>query len=248
MNSHVKEVRYGTRQEVSISPKAGYELEKVEVVNKVDNSIVPCELTKTSDNPAEYVCSFIQPAGNVAIQPFVRPIVYSVMFEVCEECDILFVEEGSQADVEIKSAIGYEDDEHPEVSEDAETDEDFKQPQHSTNENDEPGASAGEEDDKPVNDVDNSGGEAAPEDEDAEGADSGNEQSATEFDVCYEDDEEDEEPIVISAAEFDKRNNLYWKWREKYERGECPDEKFKEIKKRHFEFTDKISEGKIIVQ
>ncbi len=246
MNTNVKEVRFGAKQEAVVTPKVGYELERVEVINTADNSIVPSELHKTSDSPAQYVCSFFQPAGHVTIKPFVRPILYSVTIEVPEECTVVLVEKDSLADIEIKNAIGQETHNPSEVSDTAETGEDFNQPQHSVETIDEQGLDVGEEELKP------DAGDLVPEDEPVPEDDAAVEEDAgspavAECEVCLEDDDDDE-PIVMTQAEYDRKMTLYWQWREKYERGECPKEKFDDIKKRHIEFTDKITKGKIIIQ
>ena len=92
MSAMEKKVLFGATQEAVLSPKEGYEVESVRVFNKTTNEVVPSQLTKTSDNPPQWTCTFYQPAGVVAIQPVMRPIVYSVIIEECENCSIVLME------------------------------------------------------------------------------------------------------------------------------------------------------------
>lgn len=257
MNTNVKEVRFGTKQEAVVTPKMGYALERVEVINTADNSIVPSELHKTSDSPMQYVCTFLQPAGHVTIKPIVKPILYSVTIEAHEECNIVLVETDSPADIEIKNAIVHEEKTPEEVEAKAESREDFNQPQHSSDTHIEQGLDVGEEDLKPevVDLMPENISMPEPDAEEADAVEDIPDDSAASQPVeCAvrleddEDDDEDDEPIFISQAEYDKKMELYWKWREAADRGECTKEKFDEIKKLHIEFTDKITKGKIIIQ
>ena len=277
MNKNVKEVRFGTKQEAVITPKEGYELEKVVVINTVDNSVVPSEITKTADNPLQFVCSFIQPAGHVTIKPYVKPILYSVTFEVSDECNIVLVEQESMADVEIKSAISGDAQTPPEGNEPAEASGDFKHPQHSSTQDTEEGLNVG--DNEPQTNTENETHTAATEPSVDEPVDTNNEttqettpvsehgvaeaeentdeavESGTEErrDVAYDaanyiEDQDDIEPTIISQKELDEKNESYWQWKEEYDAGRCPEEKFLDIKKRHLEFMDNISSGKIVIQ
>lgn len=96
-----KNVMFGTKQEAVLMPNEGYEIESVVVLNKSTNEIVPSQLTKTGDNPAKWICAFVQPAGVVAIKPSVKPIYYTVVIEACEHCNIVLLESNDIVNVQI---------------------------------------------------------------------------------------------------------------------------------------------------
>lgn len=136
MDNNTKNVRFGTKQEAIITPKEGYEVESVTVVNTADNSVIPSELKQNEETPNQWVCSFLQPAAHVVIKPVTRPILYSVSFEVSDTFTVVLVEQDSMADIEITSAAN-EQKESEETAEEQNTekeDSDFKEPQHSVKE------------------------------------------------------------------------------------------------------------------
>lgn len=258
MNTNVKEVRFGTKQEAMVTPKEGYELEAVEVINTADNSVIPSELRKVSDNPAQYICSFVQPAGHVTIKPYVKPVLYSVTFEVSSECNIVLVEQESMVEVEIKSAVGQENENEPPSGSDdiAKGDEDFNQPQHSDNEYIEEGLNVGEQVEVPNTfDVEPGNEHDLPAEPDVITDVVGelddyevDDKAAFTADVCLEDDADDGEPEEITPDEYEDKNTLYWQWKDKFDAGECTEEKFLDIRRRHMDFIEKINTGRIVVK
>ena len=106
MKPMAKKALFGTTQEVLLTPKLGYEVEAVEVFNKTTNEVVASQLVKTMDNPPQWVCSFVQPAGVVSLRPKMKPVYFSVVIEECENCSIVLLESNDVVDVKVAAANG----------------------------------------------------------------------------------------------------------------------------------------------
>ncbi len=311
---NTKEVRYGTKQEAVITPKPGHKLDKVMVINTADNQIIPSEVVEISDNPLQYKCSFEQPAGHVTIKTSVSPILYSVTIEENDMCNIVFVEQDSEVDVEIKNKFNEGQKEGSQPG--------FNSPQHSFNDADDGALGVGEnimsqtdatvpvsgEDTKsdipsiPVSytviedAVDNAGlnqslkdnepitkqNSVTNDDKPSESKEkiddvgvngiqeAANVDGSDEEDSSYYDDEDEpedpegindvqyeggsfekelevKEPVVMTQEEWEKKCELFWQWKAKFNSGECPEDKWKRILNAHNQSFKDIEEGNLII-
>lgn len=105
MNSNVKNVLYGTMQKYVLTPNEGYEVDSVEVFNKTANEIVPSVLEKTGENPAQWTLSFQQPAGMISVRPKMKPMMYTVVIEECENCNIVLLEYDDAVNIQVGSSL-----------------------------------------------------------------------------------------------------------------------------------------------
>ena len=258
MENLKKSVSFGTKQEAIITPKEGYEIESVIVINTATNNTIPAEVKPVPENPTQWVCSFVQPAAHVTIKPIVRPVMYSITFDITEECDIILVEQGSFADVEIQSSVSKDD-----PTSDA-TPSDFRDPQHSSdnsgaldvgeNESDTEENSSSvvvDENKASLNDENDEVKSESFEDDQANVSEEA-EDAVPNNDVAYdagdfEDELEDVEPVEMSRSDYDKKIELYWSWKKEFDMGKCPEDKFLDIKKRHLQFLDDVSAGRIVI-
>ena len=249
-------------------------VESVEVINKTTNQIVPSQLTKTNDNPSQWTCSFIQPAGVVSIRPKMRAIFYSVIIEECENCSVVLVESNDEVDIQLASVAAAEDSSADEQA----SGEPFTPEDSSANEHDPADKTSAEEEaivsdssyeaeaatkeasdeaqgdatnfNNPQHSADNE--EHADEATDVEETKT-HEAIGTTQDAVYdagefEDELEDIEPTVITQAECDKKNKAYWQHRNAFIAGQISKEEFDGVEKKHMEFLDAISSGLIKVQ
>ena len=315
----IKEVCFGTVQEAFITPKPGHELERVVVINTVDNQVVPSEVSKVCDNPLQYKCSFVKPAVHVNIKPVIKPIMYSVTIEENELCNIVFVEKDSAVDVEIKDAFKQEEEDTTSAG--------FNTPQHSFNdggaaaldvegkdgmndnsvpsgysvvgdtpvETSEPNGDDNEAASQPVEEGFDSLQELLPNDKIVEGKKKNAKDSANnntnvspkdaleetpeqvieegtpsaeeENKVVIEEDtdengengddsedvggpdedSDDDTPITMLRSDYDKKCTLYWEWQDRYNRGDCPEEKWNRIRMKHNQLYKDIDTGKIVL-
>lgn len=137
MSSNVKNAVFGTKQKLVLTPDVGYEVEAVEVFNKTTNEVVPSLLEKTSENPPQWTCSFQQPAGLISIRPKMKQILYSVIIEECENCNIVLLEYDDAVDIKVGvSAFEQPEVQQPSSEENSEDGVNFNQPQHSANDED----------------------------------------------------------------------------------------------------------------
>lgn len=253
-----KSVSFGTKQEAIITPKDGYEIESVIVTNTATNNTIPVDVKQVPENPTQWVCSFVQPAAHVTIKPIVRPIIYSITFDVSDEYDIILVEQGSLADVEIQSSVSKDD------TTSDETPSDFRDPQHSSdnssaldvgeNESDTEANSSSavvdENEDSLTAESDEVKSESS--DENQANVSEETEDAVPNNDVPYDaEDFEDElegvEPVEMSRSDYDKKIELYWSWKTEFDMGKCPEYKFLDIKKRHLQFLEDVHNGKIVL-
>lgn len=270
MNSIENKVQFGAKLNYALTPKEGFEIESVEVFNQTANQIVPCQLTKTNDNPPQYTCSFVQPAGVVAIRPKTRPILYSVIIEECENCSVVLVESNDAVDIQIASAAESTT-ESTEQNESVESNDENPHPeteaessQDSENENSAPQKDVGatgeahEKDGQgeavnfniPQHSVDTE--ENADEASDVEENETNDAVEVTQ-DSVYDAGEfakelEEIEPTIITQAEVDKKNKAYWQHRNAFIAGQISKEEFDKVEKKHMEFLDDISRGLIEVK
>ncbi len=303
MNAQNKPVPIGTKQEAIITPKEGYEVAEVVVINTATNETVPSELKKTSEIPAQWTCSFAQPAGSVSIRTSVKPILYSVTIEECDNCNIVLLDYSDAAEVELKASDNEANDETEEAAEDpanfncpqhsvkngadealdvedgspVNTETDCVVPSESHEENEgkdvvesvEANNRSDDSEDKPesVEDNDNQNinesvdpnvtddvsvvnNSSEPEnEEDNSNDDNGISPNDQVYDAGeFEDDLKVDEPERISQDVVDKKNKLFWKWRDAYNAGKVKQKEFEDVKRKHMQFLDDISNGKIIVE
>lgn len=265
MNSIENKVQFGAKLNYALSPKEGFEIESVEVFNKTANQEVPCELTKTNDSPLQYICSFIQPAGVVTIRPKTKPILYSVIIEVCENCSVVLVEANEDVDIEIAAVAeaGTADDEQ------AVNDEVDNKPEAAQT-----SEAPGQENMDPVPPLDEEEGPATESHGDSvnfnmpqhsvhteENADEASDVEEKETidavgatqDKVYDAGEfaaelEDIEPTIITQADVDKKNKAFWQHRDAFMAGQISKDEFEKVNKKHMEFLDDISRGLIEVK
>lgn len=251
MDNNKKSVSFGTKQEAIITPKEGYEVESVTVVNTADNSVIPSELKQNEDTPTQWICSFLQPAAHVLIKPVTRPILYSVSFEISDEYTVVLVESDSMAEIEIKTAASEQDNTKEKTENTEPENTDFNKPQHSFNEGADGALDVGDENNDGAED---SVGDLADvsNDNDELSMDAETEEEGV-TDVPYDAGEfseelEDFEPVVISQKEYSDKNNLFWSWKKEYNLGKCSEEKFASIQAKHLQWIEDINAGKIIVK
>lgn len=245
MNSNVNAVAqyaFGTKQEAIISPKDGYELEKVTVLNSTTNEEVEVELKKNPNNPAQWICSFLQPAGTVTIKPVLKPIFYSVIIEECENCDIILVEQDAAAEIQIRAAenttpteeVSSENEEinieKEDNSEAQSENSNFSDPQHSFKTD--TGTAS-------VLDV---------EETDSKDSTEKNAQNTDNDGDEIDDELKDIEPTYITQAANDKKHRIFWDHRTAFEEGRITKAKFEEVKKKHMQYLDDVSSGRIIIK
>ena len=232
-----KAVPIGAKQTAMLTPNEGYEVESVRVVNTVTSEEVPCELVKSNESPAQWKCTFIQPAGSVSIRPKVIPILYAVVIEECANCNIVLLEAEEAADVEARVT------ESGKASEGEDTS-NFNNPQHSFEDGAEVALNVEEEDTEeqvPVNITE----EASEEDEETvsdEKIDGDKVYDGGEFE-----EEINREPVLMTQAEYDKKNDIYWQWRNAANEGKCDRAEFEKVKKQHLQLQDDIFNGKVKV-
>ena len=276
MTPITKKVLFGTKQEVNLMPLKGYEVESVEVYNKTTNELVESQLTKTCDNPPQWTCSFIQPAGVVAIRPKMVPIYYSVIIEECEFCNIVLVESNGVVDMKV-AAVNNAD--MPELKTGKEPDDGEQSPEPEAkpegqeappteegpgevSEQTEDGVAVSNEasdlqpeteQESPVNfnEPQHSGNEPTDEADVEENTKDNN--ADVPQDAVYDpgefaDELEDVEPVVISQAEYDKKCASYWQHLDAMRAGQITQEEFEKVKKKHSEFMDGVSTGTIVIQ
>lgn len=287
MSSIVKEVLFGARQEVVLSPKEGYEVEAVEVFNKTTNKAVPAELTQTCENPPRWTCSFIQPAGVVTVRPKMKPICYSVIIEECDNCCVVLLESDDAVDIQMavtnteaapeekplapeqesgdEVATAGEPDNGPEeafVEAEGQVEDDHEMPAQPS---ESPDITAPDAPTEQIRDEENPSANFNPPQHPA-GDDEGCQDEASDVedntlnkdsdllhDMVYDAGEfeselEETEPVVITRSEYDKKNESYWQHRKAFLSGQISKEEYDEVEKKHMQFTDCVSTGKIIVQ
>lgn len=230
-----KVVPVGVQQIAMLTPNEGYEVESVTVINTVTNEEVPSELQKINDNPAQWKCTFKQPAGSVSIKPKVVPILYAVVIEECANCNIVLLEAEDAAAVEENITESNQETENEDKS-------NFNNPQHSFEDDAEEALDVGESVSEESNTEDVS--EDAPEIEE-----SSNTVDNTNGDKIYDggefEEEINQEPVLMTQAEYDRKNDLYWQWRNAAREGKCNKEEFEKIKKQHLQLQDDIYTGKV---
>lgn len=230
-----KAVPIGAEQIVMLTPKEGYEVESVSVINTVTNEDVPYELLKMNDNPAQWKCTFKQPAGAVSIKPKVVPILYTVVIEECEYCNIVLLEAEEAAGVEEKVIEST-----PETKDEDKSN--FNNPQHSIENDAEVALDVGEGDTEELLE-DEITEEASEKEGKSNPVDNGN------GDKIYNggefEEEINQEPVLMTQAEYDRKNDLYWQWRNAANEGKCNKEEFEKVKKQHLQLQDDIYNGKV---
>lgn len=251
-----KSVCFGTKQEAIITPKEGYEVTEVAVVNTADNSVIPSELRQDEHIPTQWICSFVQPAAHVIIKPAICPIQYSVSFEISDAFTVVLVEHDSPADIEIKMAADQQNN-NSDIQAEQESnsqESDFSEPQHSVNDGANEALDVGDKDAKNLSaspdteaESESSTGEYIADGEATVQEPEGN------SDVAYDagefaDELEDFEPVVITQQQYNEKNNLFWSWKTEFDYGRCSEEKFANIQKKHQQWLEDISAGKIVVE
>ncbi len=233
MNKNKNGVRFGAKQEAIITPKEGYEVVSVEVINTDTKEVVLSELKKSTEHPGRCICTFVQPSANVVVKPTIKPILYSITIEASSNCSVVFVEEESLADIEINDALEKDSSEN--------NDSTFNCPQHSVKDDTTEALNVGVSDDESdLSDI------ADNEDEDESEVESST-------DVMYDsgsfsDVIAPKKPTVMTQKELDKKNEVYWQWKREFDEGRCTKEKFNEIHKRHRKLYADISAGRVIVK
>ena len=230
-----KAVPIGVQQAVMLTPNEGYEVESVSVINTVTNEDVPCELVKSSENPSQWKCTFKQPAGSVSIKPKVVPILYAVIIEECANCNIVLLEaEDAEVVTENITEPGQEIENEDKSN--------FNNPQHSLENDAEVALDVGESDseESDVEDVT----KAVPE-EDV----NSNSVEKDNGDMIYDggefEEEINQEPILMTQAEYDRKNDAYWQLRKEVKEGKFSKEEFEKIKKQHLQLQDDVFSGKV---
>ena len=226
-----KVVPIGVQQTAMLTPNEGYELESVTVINTVTNEVVPSELEKISENPAQWKCTFKQPAGSVSIKPKVVPILYSVVIEECEYCSIVLLEAEDAATVE-----AHVTEQNSEAE--GEGNSNFNNPQHSL-ENDAEEAldvGAGNTEGQALEDI----ADDAPEAEEPTNKDGDKVYNGGEFE-----EEINREPVLMTQAEYDRENDRYWQCRNAVKEGKFAREEFEKLKKQYLQLQDDIYNGKV---
>lgn len=230
-----KAVPIGAQQVAMLTPKEGYEVESVRVINTTTNEDVPCELVKANENPAQWKCTFKQPAGAVSIKPNVIPILYTVIIEESEYCNIVLLE-AEDADGVIEQIT----EEKTETKKEDVSN--FNNPQHSFEKDAEEALNVGEGESKKSAEVEIT--EETPDiNEDLDSV------AEVDGDKIYDggefEEEINQEPILMTQAEYDRKNDLYWKWRNAANEGKCNKEEFEQVKKQHLQLQDDIYSGKV---
>lgn len=246
MNTNKNGVYFGAKQEALITPKEGYKVVSVEVINTKTGDIVPSELKDSTEHPGRCICTFVQPSSDVVIKPKVEQILYSITIEIDNNCSVVFVEQDSLADIEIQTAVKNEDS----VSKQAT----FKYPQHSLNDANDNTLNVGEDietTDKPNFESYNESPDVKSDSQDNENEEESEETSNT--DVVYDGGQYSgvlvtKEATVITQKEYENKIKRYWDWKREYDEGRCTEQKFKDIQKRHRKFYDDIAAGRIIVK
>ena len=232
---NTKAVPIGAVQTAVLTPNDGYEVESVSVINTATNEDVPCELVKSNEAPAQWKCTFKQPAGSVSIKPKVVPILYNVVIEECAYCNIVLLEAEVAAEVEAK----INEANHEVQGEDKSN---FNNPQHSFENGAEVALNVEEDNEPEPEEVD------VPE-ETTEGEKVENPVVNTGGDKIYDGGEFEEEinrePVLMTQAEYDRKNDLYWQWRNAANEGKCDRAEFEKVKKQHLQLQDDIYSGKV---
>lgn len=226
-----KAVPIGAKQTAMLTPDEGYEVESVRVINTVTSEEVSCELVKSNENPAQWKCTFIQPAGSVSIKPKVVPILYAVVIEECANCNIVLLEAEEAAEVEAKAVESNKETVGEDIS-------NFNNPQHSFENDAEMALNVGEE----TEDPEVSEEVAEPEEDENPVEEPGGDKI---YDGGEFEEEINQEPILMTQAEYDKKNALYWQWRNAASEGKCDKAEFEEVKKQHLQLQDDIFNGKV---
>lgn len=278
MDPIVKKVLYGAKQEAVLTPKEGYEVESVEVFNKTTNEVVPSQLTKTSDNPPQWTCTFSQPAGVVAVRPKMRPIYYAVIIEECEHCSIVLMESNDVVDVKITAvnnadvgtSVPNNTDSQPDEPElDSAALENSGTPVVERSEtaptSDEPNPAAANVDAEVLSSAEQEGDtnfnipQHSEHTEETSPADMSVEDNHTEEtteptqDVAYDAGEfqeelEEVEPTVLSREEYDRRCASYWQHHKAFFAGQIDKEVYNDVLKKHNAFMEDISTGRIVIE
>lgn len=265
-----KSVQFGTLQEAILAPKEGYEVDTVEVLNRTTNEVVPSQLTKTSDNPPRWVCSFRQPAGVVVIKPKMKPILYSVIIEECDNCCIVLMESNDVVEVmaaadtsvqavEAEDVQGAHKDDEPPFHEEADG---TQQPPQEMIEFD-PEAE--------LDELDFDEAEVIPDDTEGEDLDEGAEGNTYLSEIGDEEEEgqaddateltqdeaqdtgkfqkevEEVAPIVMTQAEYDKKCASYWQHRHAFDAGKISREDFEAVRRKYMKLSEDITSGAVII-
>ena len=230
-----KAVPIGAEQIAVLTPDEGYEVETVSVINTATNEDVPCELVKANENPAQWKCIFKQPAGSVSIKPKVVPILYSVIIEDCPNCNIVLVEaEAADEVVEQLSEVAPENE--------GEGNSNFNNPQHSVENDAVKALNVGESDfENAVAEDENEETFETVENEEIVGETNGDKF----YDGGVFEEEINQEPVLMTQAEYDRKNDIYWQWRNAANEGKCDRAEFEKVKKQHLQLQDDIYNGKV---